>query len=168
MYKKRTSKTLICLKVSSHEVSLEDAISSYLFNSQIVTISPNEMLLIAPSEAEQIPSVLSYLEQMMAKKDLPIKEIKFLHLRESMKNGGGPACLRLRIVLTDEEMQQTHQSVYLTNDLYLKLYQWIEKHYRDHLTQDDIADPQLLEESYQALDELTKILSLGSIYSFQK
>ena len=33
---------------------------------------------------------------------------------------------------------------------------------------DDLADPKLLEESRAALDELTKLLQIGSVYEFQR
>jgi len=48
------------------------------------------------------------------------------------------------------------------------LQELIQKYYRDRLVPGDLADPQLLEESRRALDELTKILGLGSIYPFQR
>jgi len=84
-----------------------------------------------------------------------------------MRNGGGPACLRLRVPLTDEELARVHPGVILTNQLYDKLRDWIARHYRESLQASDLADPKLLDESRRALDELTGILSLGSIYEFQ-
>jgi len=57
--------------------------------------------------------------------------------------------------------------VFLTDALYESLKRWIERHYRDRLTPADLADPQLLDESRRALDELTRVLELGSIYPFQ-
>ncbi|MBA6253573.1 N-succinylarginine dihydrolase [Colwellia sp. MB3u-55] len=41
-------------------------------------------------------------------------------------------------------------------------------HYRDRLRIDDLGDPQLVIESRTAIDELSQILSLGSVYCFQE
>ena len=86
---------------------------------------------------------------------------------ESMRNGGGPACLRLRIVLTEEELARSNPDMLLSDDLYQRLERWIDRHYRDRLAPEDLADPRLLEECRAALDELTQILALGSVYRFQ-
>jgi succinylarginine dihydrolase len=85
-----------------------------------------------------------------------------------MKNGGGPACLRLRVVLDDAERAAVTQGVWINDTLFGRLDAWIEKHYRDRLTLADLTDPQLLAESRTALDELTQILGLGSLYDFQR
>jgi succinylarginine dihydrolase len=84
-----------------------------------------------------------------------------------MRNGGGPACLRLRVPLNEEELAAMHQGVLIDNQLLARLDQWILKHYRTELFANDLADPQLMNESLSALDELTQILGLGSIYPFQ-
>jgi len=89
-------------------------------------------------------------------------------LRESMKNGGGPACLRLRVVLNEAERAAVTPGVWINDSLFGRLDTWIEKHYRDRLAPSDLTDPQLLAESRTALDELTQILGLGSLYDFQR
>jgi succinylarginine dihydrolase len=69
--------------------------------------------------------------------------------------------------LTDAELAASHSGVLLTEPLYEVLRVWVEQRYRDRLEPGDLADPELLEESRVALDELTGILGLGSIYPFQ-
>ena len=93
-----------------------------------------------------------------------------MNLRQSMRNGGGPACLRLRVVLTEAEFESVQRTsrVVLDQSLYDLLKAWIERHYRERILPADVADPSLLRESRTALDELTGILSLGPIYDFQK
>ncbi|RWT62560.1 succinylarginine dihydrolase, partial [Klebsiella pneumoniae] len=86
----------------------------------------------------------------------------------SMQNGGGPACLRLRVALKDNELAAVNPGVIMTAPLYDTLVQWVDKHYRDRLSEADLADPQLLDECRTALDELTQILKLGSVYPFQR
>ena len=159
---------LICLQVLEEQVPVQEAITSYLFNSQLVTLPNQTMALIAPIECQQVKNIQTYFKQLLSDSSHPIKQIIYQDLRQSMQNGGGPACLRLRIVLTAEEKVHVHPQVLLTENLYLQLEKWIDKHYRDHLQLLDLADPHLLLETQQALDELTQILQLGSIYTFQK
>jgi len=154
-------------EVKRNQVSVDDAVKSYLFNSQLLTLPDNSMLLLLPVECQENAAVAVYLEELKAQ-NLPISDVQFMDLRQSMKNGGGPACLRLRVVLTEDERQAANPAVYFDDDLHDILKQWIEDHYRDRLAPDDLADPTLLDESRLALDELTQILDLGSVYPFQQ
>jgi len=89
-------------------------------------------------------------------------------VRQSMRNGGGPACLRLRVVLNEEELAQVNPAFVFSEELFSTLNNWVDKHYRDSLSSADLADPSLLIESRAALDELTQIMGLGSFYEFQQ
>ena len=90
-----------------------------------------------------------------------------MDLRESMRNGGGPACLRLRVELNDEELAAVNPATLMNDMLHDRLAAWVEKHYRDRLGESDLGDPDLLTECRAALDELTRILALGAVYPFQ-
>ena len=79
-----------------------------------------------------------------------------------MHNGGGPACARLRVVLTEAEIAACKPSVFLTEQLYATLVAWVKKHYRDRLSPAELSDPELLKESREALHELNAILHLGT------
>jgi succinylarginine dihydrolase len=81
-----------------------------------------------------------------------------------MRNGGGPACLRLRIALTEEEGAAMHQRVVMHEALYATLVAWVERHYRDRLAPEDLADPMLAVEVRTALEELERILGLPGLY----
>jgi succinylarginine dihydrolase len=85
-----------------------------------------------------------------------------------MQNGGGPACLRLRVALTQEELDATNSNFILDDDRVAKLNAWVERNYREEITPDDLADPALAEESFVALDQLTQLFELGSFYEFQQ
>ncbi len=150
------------IRVNEHDISLDQAVNTYLFNSQIVRDRANRLLLIAPVECREEPRVFAFLNKA------PFDEVLYFDLRQSMQNGGGPACLRLRVLLNEEERAKTHQKVFLSDELYQQLKDWISLHYRDKLIFDDLKDPQLLNESRQALDALTKLLDLGPLYDFQK
>ena len=93
-----------------------------------------------------------------------MNELSHFDLRQSMRNGGGPACLRLRVALTEAEALAMHQGVIMTESLYATLVSWVEKYYRDHLEPKDLADPQLAIECQAALEELTRILGLPGLY----
>jgi succinylarginine dihydrolase len=159
---------LIAIEVAAARVRLSDAVGSYLFNSQIVTVSRGRMALIAPADAGESPRVRRFIDELIAREDQPIREVHYLDLRQSMRNGGGPACLRLRVVLTPGELGSIAPGVRLTAESHGRLVAWVKRHYREELRGADLADVKLLEESHRALDELTQILGLGSIYPFQR
>lgn len=161
-----TGAELETVRVSSTDVPLEDAVASYLFNSQLLN-TPDGMLLAVPGECREVVSVSRYLDTLLAS-DGPITAVEVFDVKQSMRNGGGPACLRLRVVLNDDELHAMHQGVILTDALYERLTTWVETHYRNELTRADLADPMLLEEVRKALDELTGILGLGAVYDFQR
>jgi succinylarginine dihydrolase len=84
------------VEVPEAEVPLADAITSYLFNAQLVTPPNGEMTLVVPGEARETPSVWGWLERHLAGNG-PIRRVEVVDVRQSMANGGGPACLRLRV-----------------------------------------------------------------------
>jgi succinylarginine dihydrolase len=154
--------------VPRRRVPLPDAVKSYLFNSQIVTLAPGRMALVAPQECRENARVRDFVGELVAGAATPLREVHHLDLRQSMRNGGGPACLRLRVVLTADEWDAIAPGVRFDAALHARLEAWVRRHYRERLTQRDLSDPQLLEECRRALDELTGILGLGSIYPFQR
>jgi succinylarginine dihydrolase len=155
------------IEVPDAQVSVADAVSSYLFNSQLLSRADGSQILIVPQECRENPRVAIYLDDLVAKPG-PIGEVLAFDLRESMKNGGGPACLRLRVVLNEAERAAVLPGVWIDDAIFTRLDAWIEKHYRDRLAPQDLTDPTLLVESRTALDELTQILGLGSLYDFQR
>lgn len=149
------------------KVTLEDAVKSYLFNSQLVTLPGGEMALILPKESEDNPRVQAFLEDTIAKNN-PINRLVFKDVRESMRNGGGPACLRLRVVLSDDEAAAANQNFILDEVKISKLEDWVRAHYRDRLTPDDLKDPIFMTESLAVMQALTDLLTMGAFYDFQK
>ena len=85
------------VEVPSSAVSLEEAIRTYLFNAQLLTLPDGSMALIVPEECRESASVWAWAEAMMASNG-PIRQVIPVDVRQSMANGGGPACLRLRVV----------------------------------------------------------------------
>jgi succinylarginine dihydrolase len=157
----------VLIEITPQQVPESDAVRSYLFNSQLVTLPDGTMCLVAPTECADNLRARTVIEEMLAAQN-PIARVECIDVRQSMKNGGGPACLRLRVVLTQEETARTHQGIYLTESLYEDLKDWANRYYRDRLHPRDLADLSLVQESRSCLDALTQVLGLGSIYSFQK
>jgi succinylarginine dihydrolase len=153
-----TNTPLHVIEIAEREVSLEDAIGSYLFNSQLVTLPSGKMVMICPEECRETRSVKAVLDRLGADLECPIGEVHYLDVRESMQNGGGPACLRLRVCLTEKEEAAVHPGVWLTREKETQLEEWISKHYRDQLALDDLGDPKLYSEVDAAMDALEKIL----------
>jgi succinylarginine dihydrolase len=151
------------VRVDSRAVSLRDAVESYLFNSQLLCAEDGRMILVVPQECQENRAVARYLHDL-AGSGGAIDELLSFDLRQSMRNGGGPACLRLRVVLNEVEADAMHQRVLMTEALYQRLVQWVERHYRDRLAPEDLADPQLAVEVRTALDELATILGLPGLY----
>lgn len=158
---------LVGIEVKEEEVPLADAVRSYLFNSQLVVLPDSTMALIAPTECQQVASVSSYLKKLSESNESPIHQVHYINLNQSMRNGGGPACLRLRIILNDTELKEMNQQVLFSERLYERLREWIHKHYNDTLKKEDLFSPALYDKNCLALHELTNILNLGKIYSFQ-
>lgn len=155
------------IEVSTNAVSVADAVGTYLFNTQLLTLPDGKMIIIAPTECEEHAGVSAYLSSLVSANN-PISDVRYFDVKESMRNGGGPACLRLRVAMNDEELAAVNPHVLLNDNLFKRLNGWVDKHYRDTLSVADLADPALLTESRTALDELTQILHLGSVYPFQQ
>tara|TARA_B100000315_G_scaffold255973_3_gene300738 strand:+ start:1234 stop:2583 length:1350 start_codon:yes stop_codon:yes gene_type:complete len=158
--------TLKAIQTTNRQLTIDQAIQSYVFNSQVVTLPDQSQCLIAPSRCCEISSALTCIDEFV--EGSGIQHVRYVDLAQSMLNGGGPACLRLRVVLTDEEISHVHESVLLTELLYECLVGWISRNFRDRLHIDDLADPLFLRECQETLDELTAILNLGSLYEFQR
>lgn len=152
---------------TNDELPVEDAVAAYPFNSQVLTLNDGSMTILAPEESRENERARRFLERVVAG-DNPVTSVRYMNLRQSMQNGGGPACLRQRIPLTDEEVAAVRANVFFSPELEKNLVDWAERHYRDRLLPSDLRDPLFYRENMAALDELTRILRLGSIYDFQR
>ena len=151
----------------AEDVPLADVISSYLFNSQLVSLPNGGMALILPTQVEETPSTKAFVDETLAG-DNPITDAHYLDLRQSMANGGGPACLRLRVVLNTPQRSAIHSGVVMDAAKLDALETWVKSHYRDRLTIADLGDRQFLAETRTALDALTQLLDLPNLYDFQR
>lgn len=147
------------VEVPASLVSLEDAVRSYLFNAQLVSLPEGGMALILPGEARETPRVWSWLETLVAGNG-PIRRLEVVDVRQSMANGGGPACLRLRVVCDPATVDPR----FLVDDARLDaIAGCIETCWPEAISPDDLADPGLWPRIEAARAELLGLLKLGEI-----
>jgi succinylarginine dihydrolase len=158
---------LSVVRATRAEVPPASAVSAYPFNSQVVALPDGSIAVIAPEDSRDDEAARALLDRV-ASTGGPVSAVHYVGVRQSMKNGGGPACLRLRVPLTDAESGALRGNVILDDALATALRSWVERHYRDRLLPRDLADPALIREGMRALDELTGLLRLGSVYDFQR
>jgi succinylarginine dihydrolase len=144
------------VEVPAASVSLADAIRSYLFNAQLVRLPGGESALILPSEAREVDSVHRWLQAMIAGNG-PIRRLIFVDVRESMANGGGPACLRLRVVADPATVDPR----FLVDDAKLdRIARIVAAHWPERITPDMLSDPALHAAIRGARDALLTELDL--------
>ena len=157
----------VLLEAAEDELTLPEAVKSYLFNSQILTLPSGVMALVLPHEVEETPRAKAFVDRVLATNG-PIREAHYFDLRQSMRNGGGPACLRLRVVLTDDERAALDNRGVVDEARIDALETIVRRHYRDRLAPADLADPLLLDESRAALEAIGRVLNLGPVHDFQR
>ncbi len=128
------------IRFSDNELPLQDAVASYLFNSQLLSLEKDRMALIAPIECQQNAAAAIAVERLIVNHN-PIHEVHYLDVRESMHNGGGPACLRLRVVLETGLLEQIPSAYRFSEERYETLRRFITDHYPETLTPDQLYDP---------------------------
>ncbi|MEM7491753.1 MAG: N-succinylarginine dihydrolase [Pseudomonadota bacterium] len=149
--------------VPDAEVPLADAIKSYLFNSQLLQWpGEDRLVLLAPTETQETKSTREYCERLVQGNG-PIGRVQYVDVRQSMKNGGGPACLRFRVVMTEQERTEMHQGVLLDEAKIDALQTVVRATYRDQLAVSDLADPAFADECFHARGELLKVLDLEKL-----
>jgi succinylarginine dihydrolase len=147
------------VEVPANRVSLADAVSSYLFNAQLVTLPTGEQALVLPSEARENPNVWGWLQDHVAGNG-PIRHLEVVDVRESMANGGGPACLRLRVVADPATIDPR----FLMDEAKLdRIAAVVEAEWPETIDPREIGDPALvahIEQARRALAEATEIVEL--------
>ena len=147
------------VEVPDAEVPLADAVKSYLFNAQLVTPPDGAMTLVAPTECRDTPSVASWIERHLASNGA-IRRVDFVDVRQSMANGGGPACLRLRVQCDPADVDPR----FLVDDAKLdRLANVIGDYWPDEIASDEIQSPALVGAVVQARVALLDALELSEL-----
>lgn len=144
---------------SNDELPVAEAVRAYPFNSQVVSLPEGGMAIIAPGESQSSPQARAFFDRVLNQSHA-VRAVHYVDVNGSMKNGGGPACLRLRVPLTPDELEAIPARVLLDDTLYEAVRGWILRHYRDRVTPADLGDPDFFEENRQALSALATLLNL--------
>ena len=148
-YEQLHNRKLARMEVRQSDLSIDDAITTYLFNSQIVSPSHDDPpVIICPSQVEEKPAAKEIVDQWCEAK--LFSDAQFVDLRQSMAGGGGPACLRLRVPLTEIELQLMPTQSRWTRDLHEELRSTIEKHYPDSLRFADLSNIDFVSKAVEA------------------
>ena len=148
------------VEVPASAVSLDDAIRSYLFNSQLLTLPTGEMVLVLPRECAENARVKAWLDTMLASNG-PIRACHFIDVRESMRNGGGPACLRLRVAVDEAALAAIDPRFMLDEAKADALMRLVETHWPETITANDMGNPALWHELRAARRALMQLLQLA-------
>ena len=147
------------VEVPAAEVPIGDAITSYLFNAQLVTPPDGEMTLVVPTEARETPTVWSWIERHIAGNG-PIRRVEVVDVRQSMANGGGPACLRLRVVANLETVDPR----FLVDDSKLDMMaEVIRRNWPVEIDNADLQKPSLIRDVETARNALLEAVELGEL-----
>ncbi len=166
LFEQTTGRELRVIEVPEVELPLSTCVGTYLFNSQLVTPfdgSTRQAVatpphLIAPSQCAEHAATADYLDSLTQSGRLA--GVTFVDVRESMDNGGGPACLRLRVALSPDEAAAMHPGVWMTPTRLAALTQHINAHYPTAIRPSDLADPQMAEQCRQATLGVYRCLDL--------
>ncbi len=146
--------------VPANRVSLSDAVKSYVFNAQLVTLPEGAgMALILPTEAQDNANVWSWLEEMVAGNG-PIRRLVPVDVRQSMANGGGPACLRLRVVADPATVDPR----FIADEAKLdRMAEVIASHWPDSIAPGQLSDPLLIQTVQAARAALLSVCDLAEL-----
>lgn len=154
----------VFFRIPENALPLANAVSSYFFNSQIVS-TPEGMQIISPVECSEDAHAHALIARMVQDPESPIVCSHFLDLRQSMRNGGGPACLRLRVTMEEDEWASVAPGAVFNEKLHATLESWVKAHYRESLKPEDLHDSALAREAWAAYDALEEILQLDGLYA---
>ncbi len=147
------------VEVSEGDVPLGDAVKSYLFNAQLATPPSGETTLIVPAEARETPSVWRWIERHIAGNG-PIRRVEVVDVRQSMANGGGPACLRLRVVADPATVDPR----FLVDDAKLdRLAEVVTARWPQEIDHADLQQPSLIRDIEAARTALLDALDLAEL-----
>jgi succinylarginine dihydrolase len=147
------------VEVPDAEVPLADAVRSYLFNAQLVTPPDGQQTLIVPMEAHETASVWRWIERHVAGNG-PIRRVKVVDVRQSMANGGGPACLRLRVVADPTTVDPR----FLANAAKLdRIADVVQRHWPEQIHHSEIQQPALIRDIEAARAALLQTLDLAQL-----
>lgn len=150
------------IEIKNELLPIEDAVNSYLFNSQLLTKTDGHMILLAPIQAKNNPKSLKAIDWLLAQEN-PIKEVEYSDVTESMDNGGGPACLRLRVLLNDLELKKVKDQIFFSPKLNEEFLYIANNYYETEFNIEKSFCEKFLKKSTEALDAIYYVLGLSDL-----
>ena len=147
------------VEVPESAVSLEEAIRTYLFNAQLLTLPTGEMALVVPTECQESASVWAWCEHMLATNG-PIRKVIPVDVKQSMANGGGPACLRLRVVADPATVDPRFMLDEAKAD---RIEAVVAENWPEQINPADIGSDALAKAVIEAREALLSVLSLDTL-----
>ena len=159
-FKATTGETLLALCVFESELTLHEAVRTYLFNSQLVSQdSQNQkMELICPSQCRDSKPVGALLDRWIMDPSNPIQSVRFLSLDQSMRNGGGPACLRLRVTLSHEQVALLGDAFRANDTRIDQLRSIVRREYPESLSLSDLASLEFAEHARRTSQTIESVV----------
>lgn len=153
----------IIMRIRAASLSVEEAVRTYFFNSQMVS-TKGGMVIIAPTEVKELygGKAAKLMEKIAADHNNPISDVRYANLRQSMNNGGGPACLRLRVPMNAAQLSAIKKNVNVMADekLLADMARLIETHYPERVIAEDLAHIKLYDTCKAALSEMAVLMKL--------
>jgi succinylarginine dihydrolase len=155
------------VEISEEEISVDECVRTYLFNSQVVQLAEGKLLIICPAACQQSEQARNVLENLHSALG-PGLTTEFVDLSESLANGGGPACLRLRMAVTEQQFRAiSERSAIADAELLDRLERIVDDRYQEALTLEQLGDPAFAQECLSTLEEVAGLLGYRKIYEFQ-
>ena len=165
-YRRLTGQDLIRIEVAGSQLSIEDAVKTYLFNSQIVSPAKNDdsryktsdkPVIICTSQVRDHAPARVLVDRWVAEGIFAASE--YVDLDQSMSGGGGPACLRLRVPMPEQEVGSIAAVSIWSESTDDRLRRAIEQHYTSELTIDELASEEFHVQARRAQNQIVKLLS---------
>ncbi|MBZ5508294.1 MAG: N-succinylarginine dihydrolase [Acidobacteriia bacterium] len=155
------------IELLDKEISVKECVRTYFFNSQLVQLPNHKLLMICPAGCQRSKQAVVAMRKVQSTLGSALNT-EFIDLSESLANGGGPACLRLRMRVTDKQLQAVSERAFIASiELLDRLEATVDRRYREALTLAEFRDPVFAQECLRTLDEVAGLLGYGSIYAFQ-
>ncbi len=162
-FESKTGDAFIGLPVSESELPLEEAVRTYLFNSQLISIDAQDMALICPLQCVQSPAVSALLDRWIQDQSNPIRKVHYCSLDQSMRNGGGPACLRLRAMLDGRQLSRIGNHHRVTDHRMEQLRSVVVASYSGALNLSDLARLDFAEQAIATAKKIATLSRCGSV-----
>ena len=146
-----------CVEICADEFSIDQALASYFFNSEFITSEDGELILVMSNYCKDNPAVAAQIDKIRGAYGKPLR-VEYADLSDSIRNGGGPACLRLRVLLNELELAAIEPRYLLTADKLAGLTDLVNSRYREDLRYQDVLKDDFLENLCSIYDDIESVL----------